>query len=237
MTEITDTYSDDFDDIYEINEPVPIESELLSDTSHYTEENESDDAELDNNIDPTKYGLKKTKAKNIYCDNKELIEEIRKYQELGESTNRLGELIIAIAIHMTTMSRFYKYSHAIKEELIDHAIMQMFVSVPKFDLTNKKANAFGYLSMISYRDMLHTLTRHFKQKKVRDEIALAYLNKLADSSNDDRMAMLRTTLERNEEYNNFIKSEKTKGESQVDTFALSRQEQERRYKNSLKNKK
>ena len=59
---------------------------------------------------------------------------------------------------------------------------------------------------------------------------MAYLNKMSYCNNDDRMNMLRASLERNEEYNNFIKNEKMKGERQVDTFALSRTEQERRAK-------
>ena len=195
-------------------------------------DDESEDKEQKNieELDPKKYGLKEEKAKNIYCKNEELIEEIRKYQEEGIATNKLGELIIKIAIHMSTMSRFYRYSHAIKEDLVDHAILQMFLSIPKFDLSNEKANPFGYLSMISYRDMLHTLKKHFKQTKIRDELAMAYLNKMSYCNNDDRMNMLRASLERNEEYNNFIKNEKMKGERQVDTFALSRTEQERRAK-------
>lgn len=214
-----------------------IDEELSDDDTEYLEDDEDDDDLSDDKeqkpieeLDPKKYGLKEEKAKNIYCKNEELIAEIRKYQEDGIATNKLGELIIKIAIHMSTMSRFYRYSHAIKEELVDHAILQMFLSIPKFDLSNEKANPFGYLSMISYRDMLHTLKKHFKQTKIRDELAMAYLSKMSSCNNDDRMNMLRASLERNEEYNNFIKNEKMKGERQVDTFALSRTEQERRAK-------
>ena len=204
-----------------------------------TDDMDSDDeggkGKDDTEIDPTRFGLKPCKPKNIYCDNKELIEEIRKYQNDGVATEKLGELIIKIALHMTTMVRFWRYSHGIKEELAQNAIYRMLLSVPKFNLENDKSNAFGYLSMISYREMLHTLKKHFKQNKVRDVLADAYLTKLSENPNDERIGMLRQTLQRSEEYNAFMKS-KNASEKEVDMFALSRPEQERRYKESIKRK-
>ena len=88
--------------------------------------------------------------------------------------------------------------------------------------------------MIAYRDMLHTLKRHFKQNKVRDAVADAYLTKLSQNPNDDRIGMLKQTLQRSEEYNAFMKSSNDGGKKEVDMFALSKSEQERRYKESLK---
>ncbi len=186
-----------------------------------------------NELDPKKFGLKDERASNIYCNNRELVEEIRRYQEEGVSSEKLGELIIKIAVHMSTMVRFWRYSHDIKEELVQHAIYQMFLSVPKFNLNNEKCNAFGYLSMISYRDMLHTLKRWYKQHKIRDEISQVYLGRISGSA-DDRLGMLRHTLERSEEYSNFMKNDRHPFESRVDTFALSRKEQMRRIKQSKK---
>ena len=187
----------------------------------------------ENELDPKKFGLKDESASNIYCNNKELVEEIRKYQEEGISSEKLGELIIKIAVHMSTMVRFWRYSHDIKEELVQHAIYQMFISVPKFNLKNEKCNAFGYLSMISYRDMLHTLKKWFKQHKIRDEISQVYLGRISGSS-DDNLGMLRHTLERSEEYNNFMKNDRHPFDNRVDTFALSKKEQQRRIKKSMR---
>lgn len=209
-------------------------SEMES-TDDMDSEDDDEKPKEDTDIDPTRFGLKPCKPKNIYCDNKELIEEIRKYQNDGVATEKLGELIIKIALHMTTMVRFWRYSHGIKEELAQNAIYRMLLSVPKFNLKNDKSNAFGYLSMISYREMLHTLKKHFKQNKVRDVLADAYLTKLSENPNDERIGMLRQTLQRSEEYNAFMKN-KNSSEKEVDMFALSRPEQERRYKESIKKK-
>ena len=219
---------DDEDNEDEISGMESTDDMNVSDEEEYAKKRKED-----NDIDPAKFGLKPGKAKNIYCNNAELIEEIRKFQRDGVATNKLGELIIKIALHMTTMTRFWRYPHALKEELAQNAIYRMLLSVPKFDLKNDKANAFGYFSMISYRDMLHTLKKHFKQNSVREAIADAYLSKLAQNPNDERIGMLRQTLEKSEEYNAFMRS-KSDGEKEVDTFALSRAEQERRYRASRK---
>lgn len=191
-----------------------------------------------NMLKPEEFGLRGEKGKNIYCDKKELYEEIRKYQKDGNPTDALGEMLIKIALHMSTMARFWRYSHDIKEELVDHAIMQMLLSVPKFNLNDSKKNPFGYLSMICYRDMLHTLKKHFKQDKIRDSIINAKISQLAgDNPCDERLAMLRSTLERNEEYSNFMKNDRYPyPPKQVDTFALSRKEQLRRSRIEAKRK-
>jgi DNA-directed RNA polymerase specialized sigma24 family protein len=150
------------------------------------------------------------------------------------ASEKLGELIIKIAVHMSTMVRFWRYTHDIKEELVQHAIYQMLLSVPKFNLNNEKGNAFGYLSMISYRDMLHSLKKWYKQHKIKDEISQVYLGRASRSEDSDKMGMLRHTLERSEEYNNFMKNDKYPYNDRVDTFALSKKEQQRRIKQSKK---
>lgn len=188
----------------------------------------------ENDLNPQKFGLKEERASNIYCNNKELVEEIKRYQEEGVASEKLGELIIKIAVHMSTMVRFWRYTHDIKEELVQHAIYQMMLSVPKFNLKNEKCNAFGYLSMISYRDMLHSLKRWYKQHKIKDEISRVYISRVSGSENDDKFGMLRHTLERSEEYNNFMKNDRRPYERRIDTFALSRKEQQRRIKQSKK---
>ena len=190
-------------------------------------------------LDPHTFGLSESKARNIYCDNSELVEEIRKYQEENVATQKLGELLIKIGVHMTSMARFWRYSISIKEELAQSAIAQMSKSVPKFDLKKKNPNAFGYMSMIAYREMLHTLKKHFKPSKIRDDVAEVYVSRLSEkNSSDERIGMLRQTLQKSEEYNRFLKSEKYpyagKRKREVDTFALSKSEQSRRHKESLR---
>ena len=190
----------------------------------------------DSSLDPQKFGLSDTKAKNIYCNNAELVEEIRKYQEENIATEKLGELLIKIGVHMTSMVRFWRYSIAIKEELAQNAIMQMMKSVPKFNLKKENPNAFGYMSMIAYRDMLHTLKRHFKQDNFRDEIAGVYISRLSErNTSDERIGMLRHTLQKSEEFNKFLKTDKYPYQKkEVDMFALSRKEQSRRHKETLR---
>lgn len=219
------------DDIAEQREESLIDSsESTDELGDVLEEHESD------NLKPEEFGLRSPKARNIYCDKNELYEEIRKYQREGNPTDALGEMLIKIALHMSTMARFWRYSHDIKEELVNNAILQMLKSVPKFNLKDDKKNPFGYLSMICYRDMLHSLKKHFKQDKIRKSVSEAYISKMASDSQggDDRLSMLKATLERNEEYNNFLKNDKypyqQQQTKQVDTFALSKGEQAKKAK-------
>lgn len=201
-------------------------SESTDELSTILDERESD------NLKPEDFGLKTEKGKNIYCDKEELYEEIRKYQREGNPTDALGEMLIKIALHMSTMARFWRYSHNIKEELVNNAILQMLKSVPKFNLKDSKKNPFGYLSMICYRDMLHSLKKHFKPDKINKSVSEAYIRKLSNGNQGDEiLTMLKTTLERNEEYNNFLKNERYPyPPKQVDTFALSKTEQAKKAK-------
>lgn len=208
--------------------------ESMIDSSESTDELSEilDEKESNNNLKPEDFGLRNQKSKNIYCDKNELYEEIRKYQKEGNPTDALGEMLIKIALHMSTMARFWRYSHDIKEELVNNAIMQMLKSVPKFNLKDSKKNPFGYLSMICYRDMLHSLKKHFKQDKITKMLTEAHISKMASSNqNDERLTMLKTTLEKNEEYNNFLKNDRYPyPPKQVDTFALSKKEQRKKAK-------
>lgn len=229
-----------FDETY--NEVEELEEDAIIQGLDSTDDMEETlDLKENDNLRPEDYGIKTNgKSKNIYCDKQELYEEIRKYQKDNNPTDALGEMLIKIALHMSTMSRFWRYSHAIKEEIVNHAIMQMLISVPKFNLKDKKKNPFGYLSMICYRDMLHSLKRHFKQDKVRDALSKAYIGKLSvHNPSDERLAALRQTLERNEEYNNFMKNDKSgqRQTKEVDAFALSRKDQKKRARKSRKSTK
>lgn len=227
-------YSDDDRDFYmeTMDDEESIKEEMLIDSTTNTDElgDALDEKNVENTVTPEDFGLRGEKAKNIYCDKKELYEEIRKYQKDGNPTDALGEMLIKIALHMSTMARFWRYSHDIKEELVDHAVMQMLLSVPKFNLKDSKKNPFGYLSMICYRDMLHSLKKHFKQDKIKTMVGRAHISKMTgENPGDERLAMLKSTLERNEEYNNFLKNERYPyPPKQVDTFALSKKEQMRR---------
>ena len=215
--------------------------EALIDASESTEQlGGALDAQDENRLKPEEFGLTSPKGKNIYCDKEELYEEIKKYQEdikkhQGDWTpsDALGEMLIKIALHMSTMARFWRYSHDIKEELVNNAIYQMLKSVPKFNLMDDKKNPFGYLSMICYRDMLHSLKKHFKPNKARQAVAEAQIRKMSGDTRcgEERLSMLKSTLERNEEYNNFLKNERYPYQpKQVDVFALSKKEQAKKAK-------
>ena len=210
-----------------------VEESLINDTSNSDELGDVlVEKTVDNSITPEEFGLHGEKAKNIYCDKNELYEEIRKYQKDGKSTDALGEMLIKIALHMSTMQRFWRYSHNIKEELVSQAVLQMLLSVPKFNLKDPKKNPFGYLSMICYRDMLHSLKKHFKQDKIKKMVTEAHISKMTgENPSDDRLAMLKSTLEKNEEYRNFLNNKRYPyPPKQTDMFALSKSEQSRRRK-------
>ena len=220
---------------YDISEESTDMSELSS-TDDIDNNFETSDTDENDNLRPEEFGLRPdTKMKKIYCDKNELYEEIRKYQKEDNPTDKLGEMLIKIALHMSTMSRFWRYNHAIKQEIVEHAIYQMLLSVPKFNLKEKRKNPFGYLSMICYRDMLHSLKKHFKQDKINDKIKEVYVRKLADATpNDDRLIALRQLLEHNSEYSNFTKEDDVKrrkkkelNTNNVDTYAISRKDQKK----------
>ena len=151
------------DDIAEQREESLIDSsESTDELGDVLEEHESD------NLKPEEFGLRSPKARNIYCDKNELYEEIRKYQREGNPTDALGEMLIKIALHMSTMARFWRYSHDIKEELVNNAILQMLKSVPKFNLKVQPKGRQEESIRISFHDLL---SRHasFAQKALQAE--------------------------------------------------------------------
>lgn len=100
---------------------------------------------------------KPKKDKEYYVNNKELGEEIRKYQESkkndpegkGVISEELGEMIMKICIRFSLHPRFYGYTY--RDEMVADAIYTCLSrAINKIDMSLSNANPFSYITQCAY---------------------------------------------------------------------------------------
>ena len=118
---------------------------------------------------------KKIKDKNYYVTNKELLEEIRKYQESkkndpngkGHVSEELGTMIMKICIRFSLHPKFYGYSY--RDEMIADAIYTCLAkAVDKIDPSKPNCNPFAYFTSCAYncfRGRINTEKKFMRTKQ------------------------------------------------------------------------
>lgn len=108
--------------------------------------------------------MKPVKAKPVhYVNNKDMLNELIKYQETKIVSEELGLMFLNIAQRYASRPNFYSYTY--KEDMICDALSRMMGQVHKFDPLHPNANAFSYFTMIVHHQFLQTLK---KEKRVAE---------------------------------------------------------------------
>lgn len=75
------------------------------------------------------------KTKKYYCNNKELLKELKKYKDTDEMSEQLGEMFIEIATRFSNRSDWCRYDTELKKDFIGEALYRMVSQAHKFDIT------------------------------------------------------------------------------------------------------
>jgi DNA-directed RNA polymerase specialized sigma subunit len=78
-----------------------------------------------------------------YCDNDELLEELRKYKQSSKMSENLGMLILKIARNLSNKGNFAGYTW--KDDMIGEAVLTCVKYLHNFD-PEKSNNPFAYVT-------------------------------------------------------------------------------------------
>ena len=108
----------------------------------------------------------------MYVDNKELLEEVRKYKETGKMSERLGGMILMIARNYATKGSYAGYTWV--EDFIAEAALTCVRYLKSFD-ENKYAepNPFAYITTICRNAFISYIREQKKHSEIKNEIYCA----------------------------------------------------------------
>lgn len=128
---------------------------------------------------------KKRRSKQFYVKGKDLIEQIRKYQQSmktdpegkGYISQQLGLMILKICTRFSLHPKFFGYSY--RDEMVADAVTRcLSKGVSKIDLSLANCNPFSYFTQIAlncFRARINSEKRFMSTKqKYRDEVYTQY---------------------------------------------------------------
>ena len=110
---------------------------------------------------------KKTSVKIHYVNNKEMLEEFRKYKKTGVISNELGEMFVKIAQNLSNKANFIGYSW--KEEMVGEAVLTCIKYSHNFD-PEKSTNPFGYISRYCYNAFIEYIKKQKRHSKTKQTL-------------------------------------------------------------------
>lgn len=109
--------------------------------------------------------------KTNYIDAEELRNEYKKSQEAGRCTERLGQMFMTVADHVTGCANFRRYPNAVKEDMKSLALLKLVKSVDTADLERFNAKQiFNYVSRTVWTAFLTELSKHYRQINIKREL-------------------------------------------------------------------
>jgi len=116
---------------------------------------------------------RKPSSIEYYVSNKDMLIELKKYNEENIISNELGIMLRKIAIRYSTRPCFSGYSY--KEEMIDSSVERMIEQIDSFNIEKGK-NPFAYFTQIVHNQFLCILNEEKKQHLTKER----YRNKVYD---------------------------------------------------------
>lgn len=117
-------------------------------------------------------------SSDYYVTNKQMIVEIKKYQDSKCISNELGKMILSIATNFANKSNFAGYTW--KEDMIGEAVYTCVRYIHNFDVKKEgregNINPFGYFTKIIYHSFINYIKKQKKHSDIKD---ICYNNILA----------------------------------------------------------
>jgi len=102
-----------------------------------------------------------------YVNNKEMLEEFRKYKETGKISNELGDMFVKIAVNLSNKPNFIGYTW--KEEMIGEAVLTCIKYSKNFD-PDKSNNPFGYISRFCYNAFVEYIKKQKRHSSIKETL-------------------------------------------------------------------
>ena len=125
------------------------------------------------------------KRKEFYVNKEEMLTELRVFNDTGEITPALGEMIKNIVYRYTTRPNWRGYTYL--EDMRGDAILRCLSQLHKFDVNHPKANPFSYFTQTTHNSLLATLKKEEKQRNIKKEVRQKLWEDLCQDENLDRI--------------------------------------------------
>lgn len=102
-----------------------------------------------------------------YVNNKEIMEEMRKYKESGKISERLGEVYYLIAMNLSNRSNYIGYTW--KDDMVAEAVLTCVKYCKNFD-PDKSDNPFGYISKICNNAFLTYIKKQNRHGDIKQRL-------------------------------------------------------------------
>jgi DNA-directed RNA polymerase specialized sigma24 family protein len=110
---------------------------------------------------------KKPKKRDMnYINNKNLLAELRTYEETGERTEELGRMFLLLAKRYSDRGNFAGYSW--KDDMICEAVMTCIKYMHNFKTEIENPNPFAYFSRIIHNSFLNYIAKQKTHSKIKD---------------------------------------------------------------------
>lgn len=105
----------------------------------------------------------------MYVDNKELLEEVRKYKQSGIMSEKLGEMILMIARNYGTKGSYAGYTWL--DDMIGEAAVTCVRYLKSFDEHKYDTpNPFAYITTICRNAFISYIREQKKHSEIKNEI-------------------------------------------------------------------
>ena len=109
----------------------------------------------------------KIKSENMnYIKNKNLLEELKVYEDTGEKTEELGRMFLLLAQRYSDRGNFAGYTW--KDDMICEAVLTCLRYMHNFKTDIDKPNPFAYFSRIIHNAFLNYIAKQKTHSKIKD---------------------------------------------------------------------
>lgn len=120
--------------------------------------------------------VSKKEKKKLYVDKKEMIDELRHFKNTGVITEKLGQMFIDIATHLSSKGCFFNYSY--KKDMIRDAVARMVMQIDRFNPDHPMANPFWYFSTVATRQFLTYIKSEKRYANTKEIVSDRYMDDL-----------------------------------------------------------
>ena len=101
-----------------------------------------------------------------YINNENLLHEIKIFQETGERTEKLGNMLLLLAKRYSDKGSFAGYSW--KDDMQCEAVLTCLRYMHNFDVNIENPNPFAYFSRIIHNSFLNYIAKQKKHSTIKD---------------------------------------------------------------------
>lgn len=125
----------------------------------------------------------------FYVTNAKLLEELSKMPkgpdgkilEGAQASEEFGKMIKMIAERLTNHSNFKNYPFDLKQDMASYACFKCIQGIHNYNFEFK--NAFAYFTTACYNAFVSTISKYYKDKNLKKDIAKKAIEKLESTSN------------------------------------------------------